>query len=98
MFVHRGERRQIEPVGNLLVARAIAVFVLKVGDKIQNLLLSLGQRHGFIPLPIVGEQKGKFNCKVSERLGRSGGQVRRMISIRTAMSDREKGEQLQSLI
>src|ERR1019366_3628565 len=45
MLVHRGQRRQFEPARDLLKARAVAIFVDKIGDEIQHLLLPLRQCH-----------------------------------------------------
>ena len=59
VFVHGGERGQVQPPGNFLIARAVAVFVDEPGDEIEHLLLPLGECHESPP-SIVGEQKGKI--------------------------------------
>src|ERR1035438_7221959 len=57
MLVHRGQRGQFEPARDLLKARAVAIFVDKIGDEIQYLLLPLGPCHGSCLAPLWANKK-----------------------------------------
>src|SRR6476619_5992958 len=65
MLVHRGQRRQTQAVGDLFIARAVAVLFQEAGEEIQEFLLAFGESHG----PILGEQKGNVNRYVRVRIG-----------------------------
>ena len=53
--MNRGERGQLQTLGQFFIAGAITVFFDEVRGKIQDFLLPLGESHELI----LGEQKGK---------------------------------------
>ena len=57
VFVNRGERGELQRVGEFLVAGAVAVFFDEVRDEVEDFFLPLGKGHDLI----VGEGKGKVN-------------------------------------
>ena len=55
MLVNGGQGCEFQPLREFFVARAVAVFFDEIGDEIEDIFLSLGERHGII----MGEEKGK---------------------------------------
>jgi hypothetical protein len=49
----------MEPLGELLVAGAVAVFFDEIRDEVEHFLLPLGQSHESIVRRTKGEVKGK---------------------------------------
>ena len=61
VLVHRGQRGQTQPVGDLFIARAVAILFQEPREEIQEFLLAFGESHGLI----LGEQKGNVKRKCS---------------------------------
>ena len=57
VLVHRGQGREMKPLGEFLVAGAVAVLFDEVRDEVQHFLLPLGQSHASIVRRTKGEVK-----------------------------------------
>ena len=58
VLVHRRQRSQVQPFGDLLIAGAIAALFEKARKEVEKLLLPFGKCH----MNIVGEEKGNFKA------------------------------------
>ena len=49
MLVHRGERLKVEPLGDLLEAGSVAAMLDVLGEIVEDLALTAGERHDMSP-------------------------------------------------
>ena len=64
VLVNGGERRELEPLGQFLIAGAVPVVFDEVRDEVEHFLLPLGQGHGTIVGRTKGEVKWGWVCRV----------------------------------
>src|ERR1700733_3093303 len=90
VFVHRSKRSQTQPVGDLFVARAVAILFQEAREKIQEFLLAFGESHGLI----LGEQKGKSK----DQKNRSATTILERVSARPAGSPASRARRTPSAL
>ena len=59
VLVHGGERCQLQPVRDFVVAGAISLLIPEVGNQVEQLPLPFGQRHRWISSILWAKKKGK---------------------------------------